>query len=139
MSADDRSEPVRIRRMEFRSLEERWPMSPEVRKAAINSMVRVLADTKATHREKTAATRALIAADKVNVNADVASKMPDRSQEDASDEYDRASRILDRFADRLTDQRGAEVHLGGMLDGTVRDGEGDGSPVDAEVSDGDAD
>lgn len=45
---------------------QRWPISNEIRKAAIGSLVRVLTDSEASHREKTSAAKALMAAERQN-------------------------------------------------------------------------
>ena len=50
-----------------KALTERWPISPTLRKQVIARLRKVLNDPRAKHREATAASRALIAADAVNI------------------------------------------------------------------------
>lgn len=98
------AETVTDTRLAARSLEERWPLTSEQRREIIGRLMAVVRDPGSPTRAVIAASRALMHADKVNVSSDVASKMPDRSQEEANDEYERACRILDRLATVGTDQ-----------------------------------
>lgn len=73
-------------RLNAKALSERWPMKPEYRKAIVQSMLMILADPNASNREKTAAARALIAADSINIKEE--SLLQD-------DEHDRRLRLLE--------------------------------------------
>jgi len=46
---------------------QRWPITPKMREGIIGTLARVLTDDNASHREKTAAARALMAADAQNI------------------------------------------------------------------------
>lgn len=52
-----------------RALRERWPLSPEIRKDAIQRLHAIVKDGETSHRDLIMAVKALIDADKVNVDA----------------------------------------------------------------------
>lgn len=45
---------------------QRWPINPKMREGIIGALARVLTDPNASHREKTSAAKALLAAEKQN-------------------------------------------------------------------------
>ena len=49
-----------------RALEQRWPMTPDVRKAVIGRLIKVLTDPESKKREIIAASKALMAAEAQN-------------------------------------------------------------------------
>lgn len=51
------------------SLRERWPMPDEYREAIVKTLTTIILDPQSSRREKTAAARALAAADKINMEA----------------------------------------------------------------------
>jgi hypothetical protein len=53
-----------------RAMRERWPIKPEFREKIMNALIAVLADKNASPREKTAAARALMHADAINLEAE---------------------------------------------------------------------
>ena len=58
--------PTRDTRLDARAIEQRWPMSAEVRKAVIGRLVKVLADPESKRREVIAAAKALMSAEQQN-------------------------------------------------------------------------
>jgi hypothetical protein len=58
--------PIRDTRMMARALEQRWPMTPEVRKAVVGRLIKVLTDPESKKREVIAASKALMAAEAQN-------------------------------------------------------------------------
>ena len=56
--------------MAQKALEQRWPIKPEYREALVRRLVRIIADPNSSAREVTSASKALIAADLVNVADD---------------------------------------------------------------------
>lgn len=52
--------------MMARALEQRWPMTPEVRKAVVGRLIKVLTDPESKKREVIAASKALMAAEAQN-------------------------------------------------------------------------
>jgi len=61
---------IRDTRMAQKALEQRWPIKPEYREALVRRLVRIIADPNSSAREVTSASKALIAADQVNVADD---------------------------------------------------------------------
>jgi hypothetical protein len=59
--------PLRDTRLLAKALMQRWPINPKMREGIIGALARVLTDRNASHREKTAAARALMAADAQNI------------------------------------------------------------------------
>lgn len=59
--------PMVSQRMETRSIQERWPMPANSRKAIIGRLLAIIANPTAKPREITAAAKALMAADKLNL------------------------------------------------------------------------
>jgi NAD kinase len=57
---------VRETRMMARALTQRWPVSPEYRTIIVKQLMKVIADPQSSPREKTAAAKALISAEKQN-------------------------------------------------------------------------
>jgi hypothetical protein len=58
---------IRDTRMIERALRERWPIKPEFREKIMNALIAILADKNTSPREKTAAARALMHADSLNL------------------------------------------------------------------------
>ncbi len=58
------------RRLEERAVRERWPMSEEVRERILARLMRTMDDGDASHRETTSAAKALIGADRLNLQAE---------------------------------------------------------------------
>lgn len=58
---------IRQTRRLAKAITERWPISDNLRRAVIQRLTKVFLDPKASHREITSASRALIAADAVNI------------------------------------------------------------------------
>jgi len=52
--------------MMARAVEQRWPISVKNRAGIVNALLKILASDKASHREKTSAAKALMAAEKQN-------------------------------------------------------------------------
>jgi hypothetical protein len=52
--------------MMARALTQRWPLSPEYRTIIVKQLMKVIADPKASPREKTSAAKALMAAEQQN-------------------------------------------------------------------------
>ena len=61
---------VRDTRLLARALMERWPIKPEYRAAIIQKLMQVVANPNTKEREMTAAAKALLAADKQNLEAE---------------------------------------------------------------------
>jgi hypothetical protein len=61
---------IRDTRMMERALRERWPIKPEFREKIMNALIAILADKNTSPREKTAAARALMHADAINLEAE---------------------------------------------------------------------
>lgn len=59
--------PIRDTRILARALMQRWPINPKMREGIIGALARVLTDPNASHREKTSAAKALMAADAQNI------------------------------------------------------------------------
>jgi len=57
---------VQETRMMARALTQRWPISEKTKKGVIGALINVLADPKASPREKTSAAKALMAAEAQN-------------------------------------------------------------------------
>jgi hypothetical protein len=57
---------VQETRMMARALTQRWPISEKTRRGVIGALISILADPKASPREKTAAAKALMAAEQQN-------------------------------------------------------------------------
>jgi hypothetical protein len=56
--------------MAQKALEQRWPIKQEYREALVKRLMRIIADPNSSAREVTSASKALIAADLVNVAED---------------------------------------------------------------------
>ena len=69
---------VRDTRLLARALMERWPIKPEYRAAIITKLMQVVANPNSSPRELTAAAKALMAADKLNMESEAAER--DRQQ-----------------------------------------------------------
>lgn len=59
--------PIRDTRLLAKALMQRWPINPKMREGIIGALARVLTDPNASHREKTSAAKALMAADAQNI------------------------------------------------------------------------
>jgi hypothetical protein len=62
--------PIRDTRMMARALEQRWPINENARKAIVSRLLRIIADPQSSPREVTAASKALLAADVVNIQVE---------------------------------------------------------------------
>lgn len=58
---------IRETRLYEKALTQRWNIPPQMREEIIESLLRVLRDATASPREKTSAAKALMAADKLNI------------------------------------------------------------------------
>ena len=58
---------IRDTRMLARALEQRWPMSPEYRQSVIRVLMQIALDSNNSPRERTSAAKALISADRNNI------------------------------------------------------------------------
>lgn len=58
--------PIRDTRMMARALEQRWPITDTARKAIVSRLLRIVADPNSSPREVTAASKALMEAEKQN-------------------------------------------------------------------------
>jgi hypothetical protein len=58
--------PIQETRMIARALTQRWPIKPEYRNLIVNQLMKVIASPDASPREKTAAAKALLSAEKQN-------------------------------------------------------------------------
>ena len=61
---------IRDLRMIQKAMEQRWPIKQEYREALVKRLIRIIADPASSPREVTAASKALIAADSVNIADD---------------------------------------------------------------------
>lgn len=62
--------PLQERRLEARAIRERWPMTDEVREKVLKRLCRIASESE-SDREATAAARAIIAADSINLKAEL--------------------------------------------------------------------
>ena len=69
-----------------RALRERWPIKDEYRERIIASLLLIVVDKSASPRERTSAAKALLAADKINV---------EQEQLDSLDENERRARLVE--------------------------------------------
>lgn len=69
--ATPQQEQVQSTRMMSRALKERWPLDPQYRMVIIKRLMQVVASKTSTTREVVSATRALIAADALNLQEDL--------------------------------------------------------------------
>lgn len=58
---------IRDTRMMARALSERWPIKPEYRAIVVRKLLAIIADPESSNREVTAAIKALISADRNNI------------------------------------------------------------------------
>ncbi len=77
---------VRQTRLWERALRERWPIKPEYREKIMFSLLAIVADKNASPRERTAAAKALMAADSLNVQ---------QERMDQADEHERRQRLVE--------------------------------------------
>jgi len=82
-----------------RALRERWPIKPEYREKIMFSLLAIVADKNASPREKTAAARALMAADAQNIEME---KM------EQADEHEHRARLV-AIAKHLGPERISEL------------------------------
>lgn len=102
--------PIRDTRMMAKALEQRWPMSDNVRKVVVARLAKIVADTSTSPREATAAARALIAAEGQNQGDE--HKFIDVSIEQRDAELDAIARDLGVTVDLVTNaQRQGGVRL----------------------------
>lgn len=130
---------TRDTRMGARALIERWPLTPETRQKVINAMQSIVTNPLATRREKTAASRALIAADKLNLDENAIAKLPDQSEAAIDARYQRSIGILDRLRAITVVAGGTVGDPIGCVDGSVRSGSASGPLVDASLPHGGVD
>src|SRR5690606_25316236 len=57
-----------------RAIRERWPIKPEYRTAIINRLLRIAVSPETSDREAISASKAMIAADKINIDLETASQ-----------------------------------------------------------------
>ena len=77
---------IRETRLWEKALKERWNIPEAMRGAIIRELGRIIIDTTASRREKTAAARALIAADAQNIEVEKLNQ---------ADEHERRARLVD--------------------------------------------
>jgi hypothetical protein len=107
--------PIRDTRLLARAVMQRWPINPKMREGIIGALARVLTDPNASHREKTSAAKALMAAEKQNqedehkvIDVSIQARN-DRLDEIAADLGIEVSAIEDATRKAGTSNRGDEV------------------------------
>jgi hypothetical protein len=90
---------IRDTRLLVKAIMQRWPITPKMREGIIGTLARVLTDDNASHREKTAAARALMAADAQNIEME---KM------EQADEHEHRARLV-AIAKHLGPERMSEL------------------------------
>lgn len=84
-------------RMDARALRERWPITPSQRRQIADRLIEIVNDPSSSPREVVTAARALITADKVNIDSDAVDKMPDQSEADSLERFNSLSAIIERL------------------------------------------
>ena len=118
---------VRQTRLWERALTERWPIPEAMRSVIVKSLGKILLDANSSAREKTAAAKALMAADSLNVQ---------QERMDQADEHERRQRMVE-LARQLSPGEVARLSAesGVVVDGFVVD-EYDGEEIEGRGEDG---
>jgi hypothetical protein len=118
---------VRDTRMMERALRERWPIKPEYRERIMLYLYTIVGSKDASPRERTAAAKALMAADSLNVQ---------QERMDQADEHERRQRMVE-LARQLSPGEVARLSAesGVVVDGFVVD-EYDGEEIEGRGEDG---
>ena len=118
---------VRQTRLWERALTERWPIPEAMRSVIVKSLGKILLDANSSAREKTAAAKALMAADSLNVQ---------QERMDQADEHERRQRMVE-LARQLSPGEVARLSAesGVVVDGFIVD-EYDGEEIEGRGEDG---
>jgi hypothetical protein len=118
---------VRQTRLWERALTERWPIPEAMRSVIVKSLGKILLDANSSAREKTAAAKALMAADSLNVQ---------QERMDQADEHERRQRMVE-LARQLSPGEVARLSAesGVVIDGFIVD-EYDGEEIEGRGKDG---
>jgi len=118
---------VRQTRLWERALAERWPIPEAMRSVIVKSLGKILLDANSSAREKTAAAKALMAADSLNVQ---------QERMDQADEHERRQRMVE-LARQLSPGEVARLSAesGVVVDGFIVD-EYDAEEVEGRGEDG---
>ena len=118
---------VRQTRLWERALRERWPIPEAMRSVIVKSLGKILLDANSSAREKTAAAKALMAADSLNVQ---------QERMDQADEHERRQRMVE-LARQLSPGEVARLSAesGVVVDGFIVD-EYDGEEIEGRGEDG---
>jgi hypothetical protein len=118
---------MRQTRLWERALRERWPIPEAMRSVIVKSLGKILLDANSSAREKTAAAKALMAADSLNVQ---------QERMDQADEHERRQRMVE-LARQLSPGEVARLSAesGVVVDGFVLD-EYDGEEIEGRGEDG---
>jgi hypothetical protein len=118
---------VRQTRLWERALTERWPIPEAMRSVIVKSLGKILLDANSSAREKTAAAKALMAADSLNVQ---------QERMDQADEHERRQRMVE-LARQLSPGEVARLSAesGVVIDGFIVD-EYDAEEIEGRGEDG---
>lgn len=118
---------MRQTRLWERALRERWPIPEAMRSVIVKSLGKILLDANSSAREKTAAAKALMAADSLNVQ---------QERMDQADEHERRQRLVE-LARQLSPGEVARLSAesGVVVDGFVLD-ECDSEEIEGRGEDG---
>jgi hypothetical protein len=118
---------MRQTRLWERALRERWPIPEAMRSVIVKSLAKILLDAESSAREKTAAAKALMAADSLNVQ---------QERMDQADEHERRQRMVE-LARQLSPGEVARLSAesGVVVDGFVLD-EYDAEEIEGRGEDG---
>jgi hypothetical protein len=118
---------LRETRLWEKALRERWPIPDAMRSVIVKSLAKILLDADSSPREKTAAAKALMAADSLNVQ---------QERMDQADEHERRQRLVE-LARQLSPGEVARLSAesGVVVDGFVVD-ECDSEEIEGRGEDG---
>jgi hypothetical protein len=118
---------MRQTRLWERALRERWPIPEAMRSVIVKSLAKILLDAESSAREKTAAAKALMAADSLNVQ---------QERMDQADEHERRQRMVE-LARQLSPGEVARLSAesGVVVDGFIVD-EYDAEEIEGRGEDG---
>jgi hypothetical protein len=118
---------MRQTRLWEKALKERWPIPEAMRSVIVKSLAKILLDADSSAREKTAAAKALMAADSLNVQ---------QERMDQADEHERRQRMVE-LARQLSPGEVARLSAesGVVVDGFIVD-EYDGEEIEGRGEDG---
>lgn len=135
----EKSVAVQGTRMGARAIIERWEMTQEQRSQVIAELYKTVTSGTAKPREKISAAKALMVADRINIEEAAVAKMPDHSEAAKDDQFTRAIGIINRIGNRSDDDRGEGSDPGGCVDGVVRSSKTERPPDDETLPNGGAD